>query len=236
MPLLALLALLCGQFEVASIKPADPSQSMIDFRVLAGGRLRVVNRTLSEMVREAYRLKPYQRVSGGPAWKDTDRFNVEAKAAGEATREELMEMLRTLLEQRFQLKVRRESHEGDVYQLVVARNGPKLKPSTAESAFLRLYRHTPPELPGVKYTIDSQKVAIARLADHLSGLTGRPVVDRTALAGEFDFKIDYAVEGQAEEGPSIFTALQEQVGLRLQAAKGPVESLTIERAERPSEN
>lgn len=222
-------------FEAASVKPASPNQSAVDFVVSPGGRLRIVNLTLAGMIREAYHLKYYQ-VSGGPGWVETDRFNVEAKASGDATRNELMAMLQALLTERFQLRVRREARQGNVFELVVAGDGPKLKPSTAESSFLRLYRNTPPELPGVSYTIMAQKVSMARLADDLMGHLQRPVVDRTGISGEFDFKIDYAVEGHSEEGPSLFTALQEQLGLRLRATKGPVESLVIEKAERPSEN
>jgi uncharacterized protein (TIGR03435 family) len=231
--------MLAGQtpaFETASLKPADPSQSRMDFLVLPGGRLRVMNQTLVEMVRQSYQLKGYQRVNGGPGWKDSERFDVEAKAPGNVSRDEVMAMLRTLLAERFQLQVRRGSHEGNVYDLVVAKGGPKLKASTAEAAYLRLYRNTPPELPGVSYTIGGQKVTIARLVDFLMGTVQRPVVDRTGISGEFDFKIDYAVEGHSEQGPSIFTALQEQLGLKLQAAKGMIESLTMERAERPTAN
>jgi uncharacterized protein (TIGR03435 family) len=222
-------------FEVASVKPADPSRSMVDFVVSPGGRLRVINLTLAEMVREAYEMKFFE-LSGGPGWVNSDRFDIEAKAAGEPSRREIMAMLRSLLEERFHLKVRRESREAGVYELVTAKGGPKLKPSIADSSYLRLYRHTPPELPGVLYTIAGQKSSIARLADHLTGTAQRRVIDRTGIEGEFDFKIDYAVEGHSDEGPSIFTALQEQLGLKLQAAKGQVEHLVIESAERPSAN
>jgi uncharacterized protein (TIGR03435 family) len=224
-----------AEFEVASVRPSDPRQSAVDFVISPGGRLRATNVTLLQMVREAYRMKFFQ-VSGGPGWVGTDRFHIEARAAGEPTRDQMLDMLRGLLEERFRLKVRRQVREGNVYELVVAKGGPKLKASTAESSFLRLYRHTPPELPGVSYTIHGQKVSMAKLADDLTGTMARPVLDRTGIVGEFDFKIDYAVEGHAEVGPSMFTALQEQLGLRLQGAKGPVESLEIESAERPAGN
>ena len=231
---------LCGaafgqSFEVASVKPSDPRQSAVDFVISPGGRLRVTNLTLADMIREAYRVKHYQ-IFGGPAWMQTARFHVDAKAAGEPTRDQMLDMLRTLLEERFQLRARRETREGSIFELVVAKGGPKLTASKAETAYLRLYRNTPPELPGVSYTIGAQKVGMARLADDLTGSMGHPVLDRTGLDGEFDFKIDYAVEGHAEVGPSMFTALQEQLGLRLQAAKGPVDTVVIEKAERPTEN
>src|SRR6266567_1294132 len=93
-------------FEVASVKPASPNQNAFDFVVSPGGRLRITNLTLAEMIREAYQLKYYQ-VSGGPGWLNTDRFNVEAKAPGQPTRNEVMVMLQALLAERFQLRVRR---------------------------------------------------------------------------------------------------------------------------------
>ena len=145
-------------------------------------------------------------------------------------------MLQSLLVERFQLKLRRETREGNVFELVEAKSGLKIKKSTADSSHLRLIRNTPPELPGVSYTIIGQKVSITKLGEHLMGEVQRPVFDRTGIVGEFDFKIDYAIEGNLETGPSIFTALQGQIGLKLQAVKGPVETLVIEKAERPVEN
>ncbi|MBS1859239.1 MAG: TIGR03435 family protein, partial [Acidobacteria bacterium] len=164
------------------------------------------------------------------------RFNIEAKAAGEPGRGEMMTMLQTLLAERFHLKVRREMREGNVFELVVAKGGPKFKASTAERSYIRTIRNTPPELPGVNYTIDGQKASMARLADDLKGWVERPVLDRTGIAGDYDFRIDFAIEGHLDAGPSIFTALPEQVGLKLQSAKGPVETLVIENAERPTAN
>lgn len=232
---LASVALSGQTFEVASVKPASPDQRAVDFLISPGGHLRITNLTLLEMVREAYGKKYYQ-VTGGPSWIDSDRFHVDAKAPGEATRKELMVMLRQLLADRFHLQVREETREGNIYELIVAKNGPKLQKSTADASFLRLYRHTPPELPGVLYTIHGQKITMARLADDLNGTVARPVLDRTGLAGEYDFKIDYAVEGHSEEGPSIYTAVQEQLGLKLQPTKGPIETLVILAAERPTPN
>jgi uncharacterized protein (TIGR03435 family) len=223
-------------FEVASVKPVSRDQrSIVDFVISPGGRLRITNLTLADMIRQAYQVK-YWQVKGGPGWLDTDRFNVEAKAAGEATRKELMLMLQSLLTERFHLRVRREAREGKVYELVIASHGRNLEPSTANTSFLRLYRKDPPELPGIGYTIVGQKVSLSRLAEYLMGELERPVLDHTGTSGDFDFKIDYAIEGHSETGPSIFTALKEQLGLRLRPAKGSIEMLVIEHADRPTEN
>jgi uncharacterized protein (TIGR03435 family) len=170
------------------VRPADPNQRAVDFVVLRG--LRATNLTLAELIREAYQIKYYQ-LEGGPRWLDSDRFNIEAKADGEPVRKDVMEMLRALLAERFQLKVRREVREGNVYELVVANRGPKLTPSKAETSFLRLDRNTSRELLGVSYTIIGQKVSMAKLADDLMGKVQRPVLDRTGITGDFDFRIDY---------------------------------------------
>ena len=149
-------------FEVASVKPA-PQNEAADFRTYPGGRLTMTNLTLEVIIREAFTVKHYQ-ISGGPRWLESDRFDIEAKADGNPSREQMMAMLRTLLAERFQLKVHRETREGDVYALVVAKGGPKLKESTAQDSYMRLFRNTPPELPGVSYTQTGQKASMAMLA------------------------------------------------------------------------
>jgi len=180
-------------FEVASVRPADPNQRAVDFVVLQGGRLRATNLTLAELIREAYQIKYYQ-LEGGPGWLNSDPFNIEAKAAGDPSRKQVMDMLRALLEERFHVKVRHEIREGNVYELAVANRAPKFTPSKAEISFLRLERNTPPELPGVSYTVIAQKVSMTKLADDLMGKVQRPVLDRTGITGEFDFRIDYSIE------------------------------------------
>jgi len=222
-------------FEVASVKPASPDEHIVDFRAYPGGRLQVTNQTLNVILRQAYGVEHYQ-ITGGPAWLDTDRFDIEAKAEGEPTKAQMMAMLRTLLVDRFQLKVRRESKEGNVYALVVAKGGPKLQPPTGDRTYVGLYRNDPPTETGVHYSLAGKKATLALIAQHLAQEVGRPVLDRTGIQGEFDFKVDYAIDDNPESGPSIFAAIQQQLGLRLEATKGPVETLVIERAERPSGN
>jgi len=221
-------------FEVASVKTAPPNEPL-DFLVQPGGRLTITNLTLNVILRQAFGVMAYQ-ITGGPKWLDTDRFDIEAKAQGNPPREQVIAMLQTLLADRFQLKVHRETREGDVYALVVAKGGPKLKESTAQDSHMYLYRNTPPELPGVSYTTVGQKASMAMLAGRLAEMEERPVLDRTELKGEYDFKLDYAIDNNPETGPSIFSALQEQLGLKLEAAKGPVEILVVDKAEKPSAN
>jgi uncharacterized protein (TIGR03435 family) len=223
-------------FDVASIKPSGTDGRVLDFRVYPGGRLHITNLTLEVIIREAYGIKPYQ-LSGGPAWLRNHLFDIEAKAPGDPVRPQMMGMLQTLLADRFQLKVHRESREENIYALVVAKGGPKLTPSTAADSYVRLYRNTAPELPGVDYTIGGQKVNMRTMAERIGELAvHRPVTDRTGFAGEFDFKLRYATDDNPRTGPSIFAAIQEQLGLKLEAAKGLVEILLIDKAEKPSGN
>ncbi|MGD0869590.1 MAG: TIGR03435 family protein [Bryobacteraceae bacterium] len=222
-------------FEVASVKPASQPQQGLDFRVYPGGRLHITNLTLNVILQQAYDVKGYQ-MAGGPAWMDTDRFDVEAKAEGDPTKAQIMAMLQALLADRFQLKVRRESREGNVYALVVAKGGPKLKPPTGDRSYLSLHRNDPPTQTGVHYSLAGKKATLALIAENLGREVGRPVLDRTGIQGEFDFQVDYAIDDNPESGPSIFAAIQEQLGLKLEATKGPVETLVIEHAEKPSGN
>ena len=148
-------------FDVASVKPTDPSRHAIDLRVFPGGRLRIANLTLRDMIRWAYSVKNYH-LTGGPAWFDTDRFDIDAKAEGDATQPQVMAMLQTLLVDRFHLKVRRETLEGNIYVLVVAKGGPKLKPPSATESYVHLFREEPADVPGVHYTIAGQKASVAK--------------------------------------------------------------------------
>jgi|SRR5271157_1654696 len=222
-------------FEVASVKLASPDEHIVDFRVYPGGRLRVTNQTLNVILRQAYGVEHYQ-IAGGPAWLDTDRFDIEAKAQGEPTNAQMMAMLQTLLADRFQLKARRESREGNVYALVVAKGGSKLQPPTGDRTYVGLYRNDPPTETGVHYSLAGKKATLALIAQRLAQQVGRPVFDRTGIQGEFDFKVDYAIDDNPESGPSIFAAVQQQLGLKLEATKGPLETLVIEHAEKPSGN
>jgi uncharacterized protein (TIGR03435 family) len=223
-------------FEVASVKPVGAESGRgRDFRVYPGGRLSITNLPLKLILQEAYSVKQYQ-LSGGPAWIETDRFDIEAKAEGEPSRAQMMTMLQTLLADRFALKVHRESREGNVYALVVAKGGPKLKESTAQESFIRLYRNTPVELPGVDYTLGGQKASMALFADRLNEQLHRPVLDRTGLTGEYDFKVRYATDDNPETGPPLLVAIQEQLGLKLESTKGLIETLVIDHVEKPSGN
>jgi len=196
---------------------------------------------------EAYNVRDFE-ISGGPGWINTDRWDIEAKAEGVAGRlplDQFKPMLRVLIEDRFQLKVHREMKEMPAYVLSMGKNGSKMQPNSGEPG---------PDLRGGRGQWTAKKVPMAMVAQVLSNTLRRLVIDKTGLAGEYDFTLEWAPEtGQgtavggpppgpapeappAAEGPSIFTAIQEQLGLRLDSQKAPVETIVIDRVEKPSEN
>jgi uncharacterized protein (TIGR03435 family) len=196
------------------------------------------------------------RLEGGPAWIDSERYQISAKADSPASLE-VMEgpMLQQLLQDRFQLKVHRETRESQIYALTVAKGGLKMKPSAAGSCIPRDPTDTsflapaPGEKPycgeaGIATAIDRITFTLAAgtikdLALNIGGRLGVPVVDQTAIAEKFDFHVEFAREGSdpsdALGAPSLLTALG-QLGLRLEPAKGPREFLVIDHVERPSGN
>lgn len=254
------------EFEVASIKPAAPDARGMFIRPGPGGGVSITNMTLKEMIVIAWRIQPYQ-VSGGPEWLDSIHYDVIAKPENQSAQSELSQMLQTLLEDRFRLKLHRETKELPIYALVVARKDGKLGPGLTKS---KEGSCTPPDpskpppllKPGERPTLGcggsmvslrgmtAVSVPIANLTG-LSRLLGRTVIDKTDLTGNFDISVEWTPDEALtvreqpgaqppstsdRSGPSIFTALQEQLGLKLESQKGPVEIFVIEGAEKPSEN
>ena len=232
-------------FEVASIKPSQPAsldRPMGGFRTSGGGRLNTLNTSLRMLIEFAYDVKDFQ-ISGGPGWAGSEFYDIAAKADGNATHPQLRLMVQALLKDRFKLRLRHQTRDAPIYELVVAKGGPKMKEDTS-SPQQRIAFTEPGKLI-------ARRASLAELAGMLNRPTGRTVVDKTGLPGTYSFELVWtpAVGGGGllgpprqdvappdSSGPSLFTALQEQLGLRLQSAKGPVESLVIEAAEKPTEN
>ncbi len=213
-----------GQFEVASIKPSSDPASASSGLNTSHGRLRATNVTLKRCIMGAYGLGPNQ-IAGGPDWLDSDRFDIEAKSdRPEDGDSELMARLQTLLAERFKLDVHRETRTISAYVLELAKNGPKLEKAEDEQARTNSGRGL----------IDARTITMTRFAEVLSRQMDLPVVDNTGLKGAFNLKLQWTPE--TDSGLSIFTAIQEQLGLRLQSRKTPIENLVIDHAERPSEN
>jgi uncharacterized protein (TIGR03435 family) len=236
---------------VASIKPNKSDDVRFILRNLPGGGLTATGVTLKMLISVAYGVPAYQ-ISGGPSWVGTERWDIEAKtegAQGRLPRDLPRAMLRGLMEDRFQIKARREAKEMPVYSLVVAKNGSKLKPHSGDSTERKPLGQF--GRGSAIFTDNSMALFAARLSMQL----GRPVIDRTDLKGSYDFKLEWAPalgEGGPEAlglppraepsppadstGPSIFTALEDQLGLKLESTKGPVTIVVIDHVERPSEN
>jgi len=240
-------------FEVASVKPSDPNGIVragrserifpIDMRTLPGGRFLGTYCTLKLLIEKAWSVELWQ-IAGGPGWIDSDRFDIDAKAEHDFTQDndasqKTMAMLQTLLTERFNLKVHRETREDTVYSLVVSKNGPKLQPSTGtDPPFIGMRRNSSPEHPAMTIAFASENATMALLAERLSYWTlHRPVLDKTGLSGNYSVKLEFAEDdSQVDAGPSLFTAIQDQLGLKLEPGKGPVELLVVDRAQRASPN
>ncbi len=229
------------------MKPSAPEAPGMFIRYLPGGGVRITGITLQNLISIAYGVRNFQ-VSGGPKWIDTNRFDIDARPstsdAAESTARALTSedqrnaaaALKSLLTDRFQLRLRRETREQPVFALVVAKGGPKLQEAAESGSFIRKIN---------RGSIKGQATSLQLLALNLSYEVGSPVIDKTGLTGDysFDLKWDPGTLSAAQlsvasdpDGGSIFTALQEQLGLRLQAEKGPVKVLIVEHAEKPSEN
>jgi uncharacterized protein (TIGR03435 family) len=237
-------------FEVATIKPTSPGWTGGRFiRMQTALQFVARNHALNTLIAAAYNLNP-RAISGGPKWVVSDHYDILAKTPGEIrpNLDEQMSMLRNLLSDRFKLTFHREQKELSIYTLSVAKNGPKLKET-------RLSPETSPEgPPPLAFVLSPQLVRLparyATMGDLASVLQrsplDRPVIDQTGLSGRYDFDLEFVPDESLWGGafprpsnsdkPGLFEAVREQLGLRLEAAKGPVEMLVIDRVERPSEN
>lgn len=236
-------------FEVASVKP-NTSGAIGQLSQIGKGSLTLTNMRVRAMLVLAFGINP-ERIVGAPSWIEQDRFDVAARAPADTPDSQLRPMLRTLLGERFRLVAHTEMRDYPVYALVVARApqglGPNLKASTICEPQLSAVRPctviTGSDGKGAYITGGAR--TIGALVDvlqrpDLQGLVDRPVVDRTGLTGTYDFDLRFAVAGlgavspDAPNLPSIFTAIQEQLGLKLEGARGPVEVLVIDALERPT--
>jgi uncharacterized protein (TIGR03435 family) len=223
------------RFEVASVKVSNVDPNSSSGIGTGRGRLNANNVTLKRCIMGAYGVGPLQ-ISGGPDWIDSDRFEISAKADQPIDDDAvLMVMLQGLLAERFKLVVHHETRTVSALVLKVAKNGPKLeKAGPGESV-----NNTSTSNTGV--VIDVRNTDMDQFAKILSRKMDLPVVNDTALKGIFNFTLRWTpesrpVNGGVVDGPSVFTAIQEQLGLRLRSQKRPVEILVIDHAEKPSEN
>jgi uncharacterized protein (TIGR03435 family) len=217
-------------FEVASIKENKSGSQNWSNRT-AGDRYSGTNVSLISLLRTAYALQEFQLV-GYPAWAETDKFDIEAKMESGAKPQDLPIALQRLLADRFKLVVHREPRQSSIYTLVVTEDGPKFKPGDPSKCSGRCgFNASPTEIVG-------ESVTMEQFAARLSRSIGTHVVDGTSLKGTFDFKVSWLPDDRfsgrgASANPTLFTAIQEQLGLRLQGGRGPVDTLVIDRVEKP---
>ena len=228
------------QFEVASVKTNKTGQREGGITAIGGGRFKATNIPFKVLLVTAYDVN-FEQISGGPAWIDSERYDVEAKPDRLATTKQIHLMLQKLLAERFGLVLHRETKEMPILALLPDKGISKIRV------------HDGPEMdfgirPGDKCQVVFTGVSMPRFCQFLSIRLSKTVVDKTELAGVYDFELAWAPdEPQRDEGPerlsrpdpsgaSIFTAVREQLGLKLVSEKGPVEFLNITHVERPSEN
>ena len=249
-------------FEVATIKPNKSGSDIPIIRPMLDG-IRATDCTLQILI--AYAYGPYQtgqkEISGGPKWAGSDRFDVVAKVSSSDAADlrkqdanqrehEFQLMLRALLADRFKLEVHKEPGEMPAYELVISKNGPKVKEGKSDD----------PTLPNgwlrmTNGNITAKGISMARLAGAVGAQIKQTVMDKTGLTGTYDFSLEWQPEENqnstlpgsegsqqaplaplSSSGPSIYTVLQEQLGLKLMPTKIQVNTVVIDHVERPSEN
>ncbi len=248
------------KFEVASIK--RNTLGGFGIRILAPSprRFEADNVWLRLLIQTAWNVKDYQ-ITGGPGWAGSDRYDVQATTDSDASFDQKRLMLQALLEDRFQLMLHRETKESQVYELVAAKGGVKLPPSIYETCVVPPRAQSPGRDPSKDCgfmrmspsSVDATAINMEQLALALSNALQRTVIDRSGLTGIFDVRLEWTADQSTPglmapglppaapnatdpNGKSIFTTVQEQLGLKLESAKGPVDFLVIDRLERPSEN
>jgi uncharacterized protein (TIGR03435 family) len=256
-------------FEVASVKLNKSGDGNGNLRGLGADRVVATNMPVRPMITFAYGVAGYQLI-GGPGWLTADRYDINAKleapptsvqpfVPGSTTPNPMQLALRNLLEDRFKLRMHRESRELDIYALVMARPGggpgPGLKPSTQDCAAAVAAAQRPGAPPfgapgqpfcGISGSPGRLKfggLPVSSFATAFAGPAGRMVVDRTGMTGSWDFELVFAPENRGPDAPpadpnapSFFTAIQEQLGLKLESTKGPVDVLVIDGVEKPVED
>jgi uncharacterized protein (TIGR03435 family) len=231
-------------FDVAAIHPHQPEPHERSHIVDANGSFTTVNVDLKAILQWAFDL-PESRIVGGPAWIGSDRWDIAARAANAldmqktydpaAAREEKRRMVQALFAERFHLVVHRETRELPIYALVVAKSGPTFTTAEAKGTTINRGRD--------HLQIEGGENTVHLLAEQLAETLGRVVVDQTGITGRYKLALTWTPDDTTassstapDPGPSLFTALEEQLGLKLESRKAPVEVLVIDQVTRPTPN
>lgn len=242
------------RYEVASIKSnTTTSPYQISIGAMPGGRFMAVNTTLRLVLRQAFRPLQDSQIVGGPDWINNDRFDIDAKPEGSLAPEEVAGALQVLLEERFELKAHREKRELPVYLLTVVKSGTKLKAVDPPPPVIGPNGVSVPGSGAVRIgrgSLETTSSPMSQLANYLSPQVGRPVIDRTGLTAFYNFDLQFTPQTTggalgpptAEPStpdpahPTVFTALEEQLGLKLEAGKAAVDVLVVDSVQKPSTN
>ncbi len=221
-------------FEVATVKPSDPNDRNQGFHV-NGHRIYAENMTMNALISFAYAVHPKQIV-GGPAWFGTDRYDIGGlpDIAGEPSLRQEQEMFQKILADRFALKLHREKRELSVYAVTVAKGGSKLAKSADDP-------NGQPESDGNgrgRWKFENASMSDFTLV--MQADLDRPIVDQTGLTGKYDFALHWTPDNveapDPDAPPGLFTAIQEQLGLKFEPVKAPADVLVIDHVEKPSAN
>lgn len=224
------------EFEITSIRPHQSGgDEPSDRKMLPGGLFVATATNVRTLIRIAFGT---DRISGAPSWIDHETFDINATTANrtEVTNpQQFQQLIVSLLEERFQLKFHREEKEVPIYWLEIDKPGKlglALKPSTSDSQ-----PNMSKNSSGSRAVMKASKMSMADIAAGLNRQVGRPVEDHTGLTGNFDFQIEWAPEETSDSiDPSLFTVLKEQLGLKLQPARGTAETIVIDQVRHPSAN
>jgi uncharacterized protein (TIGR03435 family) len=232
-------------FEVATIKPSNPG-AQGKLLTIKGRQVLTINTSLSDLISYAYGLH-LRQVVGGPSWMESDKYDITGLPEGQGmpNQNQMRQMLRALLEDRFKLTTHRETRELQAYALVVAPGGPKMTKNDSN----------PNGLPGLLFrglgVLPATNATMGDFAGVMQlAVLDRPVIDRTGLQGRWDFTLTWTPDEtqfasfgvriptstDPNAPPVLFTAVQEQLGLKFDSVRAPVEVLVIDRVEKPSEN
>jgi uncharacterized protein (TIGR03435 family) len=225
-------------FEVATVKPSSPDERGSAIHA-EGGRFRIKNQTLTTMLLFAYGVHAKQIVDA-PAWLSTDRYDVDGvlDTEGEPSLKQMQRIAQKLLTDRFQLKFHRELREMPVYAITVAKGGPKLEKSKGDPDALGDEND---QSHGGEITQSITNLSVSEFALIIQFFTDRPVVDQTGLTGKWDFRWTWTADESraapdADAAPGMFTAIEEQLGLKLDAVKAPADVFVVDHIEKPSAN
>jgi uncharacterized protein (TIGR03435 family) len=222
-------------FLVATIKPSDPATVGSGFPT-EGHRITCYNETVDDLLMVAYGIHPKQIVNG-PEWLGKDRFDVNGTpdVSGEPSLAQMQGMYRKLLADRFHLVMHRETRAIPIYALTIAKGGPKLKIADPGETLNQGNRGG-----GGMRILKFTAMPMSTFALNMNFYEDRPVVDHTGLQGRYDFTLKWTFDdsqaSDQDSAPSLFTAIREQIGLKMDAVKGPVEVVVIDHVDRPTPN